>query len=255
MKTWYFGIVLGMIVMMLACSQKDPDAMDAGASQAECKQPAQNKVMDFSALAVGKSYYPLVEGAKWVYRHEGGSTVWEENIVLEAATDGSGDLVSVDTPGPSGSHTKSVLTVDGQYVYRAKKEVYVGDTLDSRVEYDPGFARFDMSWLAVETGCTLELSYARKEWDGYGVLQRDGDRSHVYSVVKTDASVSVPAGKFKGCLVIERARLSGTALASDEEDNKEFTFCPGVGKVLEKELLTGKTESLTSCDIPGGKCP
>lgn len=234
-----------------ACDQSSP-ATEGDAATPETGEIDESKL---AAITTAEHTYPLVPNSSWVYAHRGGSSPWEEEVRLSEQTiDGKKVLLLSDTPGPSGSRSESVLSIDDHVAYRVSKKVYVGDTLQYRSEYDPGFARHDLRWLLRDKGYTETRDYGRKEWDGDGTLTRDGERAHSFMVEEVNVSVSVPAGVFDGCFVIHRMRERGMDDPS-ESDNKRYWYCPGVGKVKELEDDTGKLEELVSCDIPGGACP
>lgn len=243
--------MLSLLLPLVACSQDDPEALTPDASSASCQAPSGLPAAD--ATPVAESYFPLVDGAQWVYRHTGGTELWDETVTLTAQADGS--YLAADTPGPSGTSSESTYVVSGTRTLRVAKTESTGDRVEASVDYDPGFARFDEAWPLLAEGCAETLDYARKEYDGAGQLVRDGDRSHTYTVEQVGVSVTVPAGTFDDCIVIYRVRERSVGSTASDEDNKRFWFCPGVGKVLEEDEGTAKREALFSCDIPGGLCP
>lgn len=269
------GLCLALAPFAVGCDQQDPDLVEesdgAGQAQGEAGKAqggagdasgetgqAQGAGAGSAAEAPedgwpgGESYYPLVEGAHWVFRHEGGSTVWDEEVRVEVQ---DGKLVLVDSPSPSGSSSEDELAMVGTAVMRVSKTSLTAGQAEQSVDYDPGFARFDASWLTREAGYSETLSYARKEWDGAGQLVKDGERSHTFIIESVDAEVEVPAGKFTSCLLVQRLRERGVEDDPDEGDDKRYWFCPGIGKVREEEPASGKTEELLSCEVPGGACP
>lgn len=210
---------------------------------------------DALAVPVAESFYPIVDGAHWVYAHKGGSTDWQEEVDMEAVQGEAGKFLIRDTPSPSGSRSESELSAVGTRIYRVFKKSFMGDQAAGTVAYDPGFARFDVTWPLLAPGCAEALMYGRKERDAADALVRDGDREHRFEVEQTEVTVEVDAGKFTDCIVIYRTKIRSAGSTAGEEDNKRYWFCAGVGKVKEEEETTNKTEELVSCEIPGGQCP
>lgn len=209
-----------------------------------------------SGVTVEDDTFPVVPGSTWVYQHRGGDEPWEETVTLsEETVEGRASLVLRDTPGPSGTFSESVLEVQDHVVFRVDKRVFIGAVMQSRSNYDPGFARHDLRWGLRAANHSELREYDRKEWDEDGQLVRDGQRAHRFTIEETSASVTVPAGSFEGCVVVLRERQRTSPADITESDNKRFWYCPGIGKVKELERATGKTEELTSCSVPGGRCP
>jgi len=155
-----------------------------------------------------------------------------------------------DTPGPSGSRTVSIFVADGIQVLRVHKEIRTGATLDSVVDYTPGFARFDATWLEMAVGDAMDLGYRRVEVDGQGSLVSDEQRTHTYQVLGSDEQVTVPAGTFDHCVQVQRERVRPPGNAPAADDLTTFWFCPDVGKVKDVDVGTGKSEVLVSCSLP-----
>lgn len=238
---------LGCGVAFLGCGQQDPDDFTeaVGASDA-------GTAVD----SVADELYPLVAGAVWVYSHQGGDTVWEEQVELQA--DGDGSFLLVDSASPSGKHSESTLVEDGTRILRVNKVELSGDQIEATVDYDPGFTRFDRSWGEEAAGFEVSHEYERVEWDAAGQLLQRESRTQQYTLEAVDTTVTVPAGEFAGCVIVRRTRAKGeesTAADADDDLSKRYWFCPGVGKVREEEDGTGKLEVLLRCDIPGGSCP
>lgn len=202
-------------------------------------------------------YYPYPAGSRWVYRHLGGTAPWDETVTMEATEfEGQPAILMKDTPGPSGTRSESVLTRQEGGVFRVNKLTFLGATPEERAVYTPGFVRFHGRWVVEGTGHTETLGYARMEYHGVGgQLLRDGTREHAYTVVATHQQVVVPAGTFEDCVHIRRMRVRDAEDPTAEEDDKDYWFCPGVGKVLELTPTERTREELLECDIPGGACP
>ena len=230
----------------------DSDNSTAGTATAGSSTGDDTGMDSGSGWPSGSSYYPVVEGAVWVYRHEGGTNLWDETVTVEM--DGDSPLF-VDSPSTSGESSRDTLGLVGTSVMRVSKIALTAGKTTATVEYNPGFTRFDSAWLSQEVGYTEVLNYARQEWDATGQLVRDGERSHSFSVEAKGVEVEVPAGKFSDCLVIYRMRQRDATATVDDGDDKRYWFCAGVGKVKEEEPTTGKLETLVSCTVPGGSCP
>jgi hypothetical protein len=200
-------------------------------------------------------FYPVTNGSHWVYRHNGG-TPWDEKVDLTTTKyKGHSAYLLQDSAGPSGTHGKTILSRQGDRILRIHRDEYDGDDLTTSTDYDPGFVRFSYAWPRAKVGSVETLSYTREERDALGEVTADGNRSHTYTIKSHDAAVSVPAGDFEDCLEVVRSRVRMPGQSAGEGDEDAFWFCPGVGKVREQDLLTGETEELVSCDVPGGDCP
>ena len=164
-------------------------------------------------------------------------------------------MLLTDSPGPSMTQSRSFLDQSGTEVRRFHKEVLLNGVVDSVVDYDPGFTRFDEAWATVQAGTVDTRMYTRTEVppaSGTGIDMR----VQQYTIEDTNVDITVPAGSFSGCLRLLRARQGpdGGPPASNQISEKRFTFCPGVGKVQEDDLTGGDLEVLVSCTVPGGNC-
>jgi hypothetical protein len=196
-------------------------------------------------------YYPLVDGAGWVYRHTGGTAPWTEQVNMRAVDYLGAPAFEVsDTPGPSGIRSVQTWLREGGLTTRVHSDELQNDVLSASIDYDPGFARFDTAWLAMAAGDSFMLSYQRTEHDGAGVLVSDEQRSHRYDMLATGVSVSVPAGSFEQCVQVKRQRMQPPGTSPSPGDIETSWFCPDVGKVKEIEDLSGKLEELQSCSLP-----
>jgi hypothetical protein len=205
---------------------------------------------------IDADYYPLTDGATWTYRHVGGSTTWDE-VVMQTATDydGAPAVLLVDNPGPSGTHSETVLQEEGTRIARVFREEFTGATLELTTEYDPGFLRYDRAWETKAAGFSEVATYQRVEYDGTGQVTGEADRSHTFTVEALDDTVSVPAGEIPNCLRVRRERVRAAGEMAADDDVDLFWFCAGIGKALEENQATGQREELVSCDVPGGSCP
>lgn len=135
------------------------------------------------------------------------------------------------------------------------REEFTGNALKLSATYDPGFIRFDAAWLGRAPGYSEVLTYERVEHDQNGQEAANGTRSHRFTVESLSESLALLAGDFEDCLRVRRTRVRDPGAELEEGDDDQFWFCPGIGKVREKDLVTGKTEELVSCTTPSGTCP
>jgi hypothetical protein len=181
-------------------------------------------------------YFPLLDGAEWTYVHRTDSGDWDERITMSAATWDGRDVFKVeDTPDPDGVVDIQYWEKVGTRTSRVHREEYKNGTLTARVDYVPGFVRFDESW---KLGSTDVGAYTRIATDSSGVVTEE-QREQNYVVIETGVSVTVPGGTFDDCIVVDRTR-------DDVGDHARFWFAPGVGKVKEENLDSGNIEELTA---------
>ncbi len=207
---------------------------------------------------IPKDYYPTVAGATWTYFHSsrGG---WEETVVMEQGEE-SDQFVLKDTENPDGESSENTLTRDGTAILRTDKRQLVDGELAFSVTYDPGFLRFDESWLDEDTPFEDERSYVRTETDVGESPKTPRDRVHIFTVELLSETVEVEGGIFRNCIRVRRQRESDetttataaatTDTATQDDQGKLFWFAPGVGKVKEQNLDTGNTEVLVDYEIP-----
>lgn len=252
-------LILALCAGMSACGDDDDaSVLDAGGGDHEHDasepEPEPDAGTDDDAGAEppvqDSAYYPVTDGARWVYRHSGGST-WDEEVVLtHTEHEGEPAFMLRDTPGPSGDHSETILARVGSQIARVYREELHGEALQATASYDPGFVRFDHAWVMRADGYGETLGYARVERDARGAITADGDRSHRYTIEAHDDTVEVPAGTFDDCLRVRRSRVRASMAAPVEGDEDLFWFCPGVGKVREQDTVSLETEELVSYDIP-----
>jgi hypothetical protein len=193
--------------------------------------------------ANGSDYFPLVDGAVSVYEHssKGG---WTETVTLTQTS--SGHFREEDTENPDGERNESVLELDSKgRVYRTSKRIYQQDVLDTSIEYEPGFIRFDPAWLDLDVNESMRQTYDRTETK----IGEDPDptrpRAHVYTSFGYQ-SITVLGTAYTDCLVIHRERDYEDSQGDAEDQKKQFYLCPGVGKVQEVNIDSGNTELLVS---------
>ena len=188
-------------------------------------------------------YFPMVDGSVSVYEHtsKGG---WTETITLTETS--KGVFLEEDTENPDFERSESVLEVDSSgRVFRTSKLMYQDDVLDTSIEYDPGFIRFDPAWLDLDVNDSVRETYERTETK----IGEDPDpkrpRAHVYTSFGLQ-SVTALGTAYSDCLVIHRQRDYDDVAGDAEDQQKQFFFCPGVGKVQEVNIDSGNTEQLVS---------
>lgn len=212
-------LLLALGALVLACGSQAPPGTDAS------------------------NYFPMTDGAKSVYQHssKGG---WLETIRLTES--GPGTYREVDVGNPDGERTEAVLKVDSSgRVFRIGKEVYVDDVLDLSVTYEPGFIRFDPAWVDLNVNDSTRQGYERTETRAGGSPDPTRPRGHLYTSLGVQ-TVTVLGTRYRDCLVIHRQRDYDDASGDPEDEEKQFYFCPGVGKVQEINLDSGNTEQLVS---------
>lgn len=195
-------------------------------------------------------HFPLSDGASWKYLHSSGA--WMETVSVDALSTANRFSIS-SSPDVDGVASESTVElVDGD-VLRVSEDTLIDGVLDQTVTYDPGFLRFSAAWADADTGFTERREYQRTEMKVDGTPKAPAERAHIYTVESLSEDVNVPAGSFRNCLRVHRARdydvtdAMGATIA--EEQEKRYWFCPGVGKVREENVMTGSTESLVEYDL------
>ncbi len=180
-------------------------------------------------------YFPLYDGGEWTYTHHTLDGDWDERITMTADTYEGRPVFKVeDTPDPGGVVDIQYWEKIGTRTLRIHRDEYDNGSLSQRVDYVPGFLRFDEAW---KLGAIDLATYERTATDSSGIVTVE-QREQRYIVIETDASVTVPAGSYDGCMVIDRER-------DDVGDHSRFWYARGVGKVREENLDNGNTEELT----------
>jgi hypothetical protein len=195
-------------------------------------------------------YFPLRDGARYEYQHS--KDGWVETVTFEARDDDR--FLLEQSEDPDGNSSVSVIDRDGDDLLRTSEEQLVDGQLDRSIVYDPGFLRFSSAWLELGEGDEDARTYERTETEAGETAKPTAVRAHVYTIESLSETVSVPAGRFQNCLVVRRERdlenESGAGgVDTREEQNKQFWFAPGVGKVREANLITGSTEELIEYDL------
>ena len=198
-------------------------------------------------------YYPLRDGTRYEYRHS--KDGWLEEVTIEVDEDDEDRFLLKQSEDPDGNSAVSVLALEDGDVLRTSEEQLVDGELDRDVVYDPGFLRFSSSWLDAEEGDEDARTYERTETEVGEAPKATDTRAHVFIVESLSETVTVPAGRFTNCLIVRRERdleneSTDVGDTGRDEQNKQFAFAPGVGKVREVNLITGSTEELVEYDVP-----
>jgi hypothetical protein len=196
------------------------------------------------------SHFPLVDGASWTYHHTNlVDEPWDETDDVVATTyEGEDAFILSDQEDAQGEQTHSTHVIDGTRVYRAYKEVAVGNVVAVTTTYAPAFLRYDEAWTS--TGDTVTLD---DDWTQICVVAstaskcapgaiKPGTTTHTYTVLDVAANLTVPAGKFTA-VKIQRDNVS-------DPETKLFWFAAGVGKIREENPTTGAVEELSAYEIP-----
>lgn len=187
-----------------------------------------------------KSHYPLLAGASWEYQVVDVNGVELRKEIVEATKDPDAkdgvQIILTDNEDSEGERTKSKIRRIGQGAFRVHKDILVSGEIAESVDYDPGFVRFDEAWTKLSKGESRDYSYERSTSLEKG---KEEQRGHRYTVKGKEVKIKVPAGVFT-CVHISRERLTGASAG----EIVEYWFAPGVGKVREKRLATGKEELL-----------
>jgi len=196
------------------------------------------------------SHFPLIDGTHWTYHHTTPvDAPWDEtDTVTLGEYQGAPAFVLEDEEDAQGEQTHSTHVIDGTRVYRAYKEVTVGDEVVVTTTYDPAFLRYDEAWTKSGTSVTLDDDWTQKCIAASAASNcapgaiKPGTTTHKYTVLDVAAHVSVPAGDFTA-VKIQRDNVSSP-------ETKLFWFAAGVGKVREESPASGAVTELSSYEIP-----
>jgi hypothetical protein len=246
-------IFAALAVSLSACSQTDPGS------------PSESN-----------DYFPLIDGARYEYKHSNGG--WTELVEIEEGADGT--FLQHQSGDPDGESSVSTFEVDDGDVLRVAEDQLVGGELVYSVVYDPGFLRFSGAWASADIGFEETRRYERTETEFHnggsagsggsggsggtgggdagdaGVVGETKDpqpRAHTFTVESVTETVKVPAGTFRNCVRVRRIRALDDPSIDDptqqEEQDKLYWFAPGVGKIQEENVMSGSTEQLESYDL------
>jgi hypothetical protein len=194
-------------------------------------------------------YFPLIDGARYEYKHSNGG--WTEIVEIEAGAGGA--FLQHQSGDPDGESSVSTFEIDDGDVLRVAEDQLIDDELVYSTEYDPGFLRFSAAWLDAEVGFEETRRYDRVETEAGMEPKAPQPRAHTFTVESVTETVKVPAGTFRNCVRVRRIRALDDPSIDDptaqEEQDKLYWFAPGVGKVQEENTMTGSTEQLESYDL------
>ena len=227
------------LVASVACSQADPDEPMGGAEL--------------------QSYFPLVAGSWWDYRHSD----WTERVSVTAADFNgspafrmSDEANPTDLPEDQVRSDSTITSVDGRAVRVLKDEYQVrqdgSEELISSVSYGAGFTRFNDDWANQAVGYRETPEYERVETRPDGTVLAPEARRHTFEIVSLASDVDTPRGTFS-CIVIQRTKDWETddgEVDADDAETKLYWFARGVGKVQETNPESGKSETLVDFMIP-----
>lgn len=239
-------VLTPLFAVLVACGDAPPPGL--GGSGAEDGTGGSDGSTEPRCLGTeDASYYPLVDGATYEYEvRKPGEPVERENTWIEATSyQGKEAFALEDEPDAFGQASRSILQAEGTRVRRVHKDVTVNGEIAERVQYDPGFVRFDDAWI--EPGMSEVVGYDRSEW-GAGDAEPDVEyREHEWTVLEVGEIVETPAGCFE-TVKVRRVRTTGQKAGQVVN----LWFARGVGKVYEERPGTGESEQLLAVDVPGG---
>jgi len=222
----------------------DPYASGAAGKSSSIKDAGSDgdALQRFDAGAAN-SRFPMVDGARWTYRHSSRTNdSWDEIATMSATTyEGKPGFILADEEDAQGAQTQSTLVVQHTGVYRAYREVRVNGALALQVTYDPAFLRYDEAWLKVGETLTLDDDWTQScvmtsvaSKCAPGAVQT-GKTTHKYTVVDTHVDIAVPAGKFDA-IEIERFQ-------PDARETRHFWFAAGSARCARKTPRAARSKS------------
>lgn len=186
-----------------------------------------------------KSHYPLIAGSQWVYDVVDVNEVRLREEVVNAKVDPEAQsqvqIILEDNEDKQGERTRSQIRRIKSGAFRVHKDILVKGKVQESVDYDPGFVRFDEAWLKLKVGESRDYAYKRAS----SLNSSPESRGHRYTLKGKKVRIKVPAGDFT-CVHMTRERLTGASAG----EIVEYWFAPGVGKVRERRVDSGKEERL-----------
>jgi hypothetical protein len=239
--------IASCVFLLLGCSQDGPGDEPAlgenppdelPGEETEEPAPPEPPPVTLPTTYVGgidHSYMPLVPGTVWSYAgHEEGVPKREEVTVL----DGAHMILGVPCTA-----VQEQVFLDGDLV-ELTTHYLVEDTEgnvwrfgEQSIEFGDGLPVItEDSWEAGVDGALpwLTLSADPQVGDAFVSNGRDGSIEET-TILAVDATASVPAGVFQGCLEVQETN------AEDPEDTDRILYAPGVGLVSE-DSPTGRIE-------------
>jgi hypothetical protein len=239
-----------LVWIMAACGTEDPTAHGACESSdppAHCQR-----------------YLPMLEGAFWDYSVEEpgtGRVLGNKRNCIESRE-------QIPGCGGKGMGFKMRRQEDNGFSYRWQSEIETEDGgVEVRFEYDQWFDE-EGEWLydvcfddfrlrSFENTSRMPFLDVHTE----SIFHRtepatEEPKSYEWRVVRTDGTVTVPAGTFTDCLVLSRSKTE--TLIEGEPPitvTKQYWFAKGVGKVYEvsveeEEFLLDWRIPRTAADCP-----
>lgn len=229
-------------------------ASGTGSSGGSSEPPATTTDETTSPPSVADSICPIVEGATWTYAH---STGWSETqTVTIGEYEGQATFIVSDTPDPDDSLRADSYHVkqDGKLLRIYKEQYWVNpdnqeELLDASTTYGVGFLRCDEAWASHEAGWTETPEYVRVETVAGQAPKAPEDRKHTFTVEGRESITTSEGKTFDDCVKVRRGK-DWAATTGDDVEEKLYWFCPGVGKVREENVTSGKFEELTDYTIP-----
>ena len=195
-------------------------------------------------------FFPLHDGTLWVYKVEDpsgevslqrvlvrGPRFLDEPNVIGVLVEESGGLGGTFALDPSWHPIAYYRR--GDFVYKHYGVVFAnGDLRDADLDRD------DEKLLPTDPGKTVEWE---SEVGLFDVPDGSGYALHLVGrAASTDASVTVPAGTFDGCLLVDTTILPRTGRPGSDEGSPDFFryldwYAPGVG--LVKSIATSGSAS------------
>lgn len=233
-RAWRNALLLG--VVLTACGEAPQD-----------DEPKDSQSQEEGPVDESKSHYPLIAGSQWVYDVVDANDVRLREEVVDAKADpdakGAVQIILQDNEDDKGERTQSQIRRIKSGAFRVHKDIVAkGKTLES-VDYDPGFVRFDEAWLKLKVGESRDYTYKRAS----SLDTSSESRGHRYTLKGKKVRIKVPAGDFT-CVHMTRERLTGASAG----EIVEYWFAPGVGKVRERRVDSGKEERLKRFTLGAG---
>lgn len=234
--------ILAAFLSLSACGDGPDDCKEQDKDDCEDSDSG-----DDTPVVEAESHYPLLAGASWTYQVVDGNEVELREEIVEAKEDPDAkdepyvQIILEDNEDDEGEKTVSKIRRIKSGAFRVHKDIVQNGEVQEKVDYDPGFVRFDEAWLKLEEGESKDYGYKRAS----SLDSDEESRGHRYTLLGKNVKVKVPAGVFT-CVHISRERLTGASSG----EIVEYWFAKGVGKVRERRVATGKEERLKSFTDP-----
>lgn len=224
-----------LVLGALACSSESGDENQPDTTGLPAKyDPKGEYGIDIDAAdltaAITNPLFPAPVGAKWVYESKGTSKLEHIEVSVEPG--------EKDVWGAKARIVRDTVTVDGLLIedtrdwYAQDDNGHVWYLGEDTAEYQNGVLTCHCgAWEAGKNGALPGVIMLASPVTGYSYRQEyfAGEAEDYAKVVSLDETVTVPAGKFTGCLKTQDM----SALTPDAMAFKYY--CPGVGLTLEEE--------------------